>query len=160
MRLPGRFLRMSQWKKLAIVGLAASVVTLALLLLVSSMQRPATAAKQVQGWDSASVRATFAGVQVREVDPTNADVVFYYELENRTDRDYQIQSGSSLRLMSRLKSDGSLAADGRARLADSAFIPVANRTRIAIEIPRAFAWGGQNDGANGEAPLTAATGRL
>jgi hypothetical protein len=109
-----------------------------------------TVAKPAQEWDSASVRATFAGVQVREVDPSNADVVFYYELENRTDRDYQIQTGPSVRLMSRLKTDGSLAADGRAHLADSAFVPVANRTRIAIEIPRAFAWGGQNDGASDE----------
>lgn len=91
-------------------------------------------------WNSDAIEATFEGVQVREVDPTHADVELVYDLDNRTDSDFQLASGPSTVIMKRLKADGSLSSDTQARLASAAFIPTNNRTRIAIEMADAFPW--------------------
>ena len=96
-------------------------------------------------WDSHAIEATFEGVQVREVDPTHAKVDFLYDLDNRTNSDFQLASAQSTVIMKRLKADGSLSADTLARLASAAFIPTNNRTRIAIELADTFPWPGKPD---------------
>jgi hypothetical protein len=138
---------MAQWKKLVLIGIATSVVTLAALVLFSNLRARPTASNPPQGWNSDALRATFAGVEVRQVSPTGALIVFYYDLENDSGRDYQIEAGPNLRLMSRLKSDGSLVEDRRSRIADNVFVPVANRTRVGVEIQCPFAWPAQKDSA-------------
>lgn len=98
-------------------------------------------------WDSQAIVAAFEGVQVREVDPTHADIEFLYDLDNRTSSDFQLASGPSTVIMKRLTADDSLSSDTHARLASTAFIPVNNRTRIAIEIADNLPWPAKAGGA-------------
>jgi hypothetical protein len=138
---------MEQWKKLLLIGLATSVATLAVLVLFSSLRGQSAPVKSPQGWNAGAVRATFASVEVRQLNPTSAAVVFFYDLENNSGSDYQIDAGPNLRLMSRLKSDGSLVADRRAKLTDNAFLPVSNRTRVGVQVDCPFTWPSQRDSA-------------
>jgi len=82
---------------------------------------------------------------VREIDPTHADVLLFYDLENKTDADYQLSSGPNVVIMSRLAADGSLSSDRPVNLESSAFVPARNRTRITLELTRAFNWPAQKD---------------
>jgi hypothetical protein len=136
---------MAQWKKLVLIGIATSVITLAALVLFSNFRGQSAPAKTPQGWNAAAVRATFATVEVRQLNATSAAVVFFYDLENNSGSDYQIEAGPNLRLMSRLKSDGSLVADRRAKLSDNAFLPLANRTRVGVQVDCPFPWPAQRD---------------
>jgi len=136
---------MAQWKKLLLIGLGTSVATLAVLLLFSSLRGQSAPVKSPQGWNAGAVRATFASVEVHQASATSANVVFYFDLENNSGSDYEIDAGPNLRLMSRLKTDGSLVSDKRAKLADNIYLPVANRTRAGIEIQCPFNWPVQKD---------------
>ncbi len=98
-------------------------------------------------WNSRAIESAFAGVQVREVDAAHASVVFLYDLDNRTGSDYQLTPGPSAVIMKRLKADGSLSSDTRARLVSAAFVPTNNRTRIAVELTHPFAWPAKSDAA-------------
>ncbi len=138
---------MAHWKKLLLIGVATSVVTLAALVLFSSLRGQPAPPKQTQGWNAGAIRATFAAVEVHQVNSANAAIFFYYDVENNSGSDYQLDAGQNLRLMSRLKSDGSLVSDKRTRLADNVFVPVSNRTRIGIELDCPFAWPSQKDSA-------------
>ena len=72
---------MAQWKKLVLIGIATSVITLAALVLFSNFRGQSAPAKTPQGWNAAAVRATFATVEVRQLNATSAAVVFFYDLE-------------------------------------------------------------------------------
>lgn len=138
---------MTQWKKLVWIGVATSLATLALLVLVSSLHSNVPGESGLRSWDANSVHASFAGVKVKEIDTADAVVTFYYDLENRSDHDYQLESGPAVRLMTRVAADGSLQAENRAHLAETAFVPVGNRTRIGIQVTRPFAWTAQGEGS-------------
>src|ERR1700722_9366720 len=102
---------MNTWKKLGIAASVIAVVLLTLGLASGKVPRWIALLRRGNTWNSRAIEATFAGVQVREVDSSNATVVFLYDLDNKTDDDYQLAAGSSLIIMSRVKSDGSLTAD-------------------------------------------------
>lgn len=102
-------------------------------------------------WNSQAIDAAFEGVQVREVDPTHADIDFLYDLDNHTDSDFELASGPSTVIMKRLKADASLSSDPRARLASAAFVPTNNRTRMAIEVADTFSWPGKPGAAADQA---------
>ncbi|MGH9717900.1 MAG: hypothetical protein ACRD4R_14405 [Candidatus Acidiferrales bacterium] len=91
-------------------------------------------------WNSHAIEGTLAGVQVREVNPSHAAVVFLYDLDNRTSSDFHLGPGPDAVIMKRLKPDGSLSSDTRARLVSAAFVPTNNRTRVALEMTDSFSW--------------------
>lgn len=141
---------MNTWKKLGIAASVIAVVLLTLGLASGKVPRWIALLRRGNTWNSRAIEATFAGVQVREVDSSNATVVFLYDLDNKTDDDYQLAAGSSLIIMSRVKSDGSLTADEPLTLAASSFVPARNRTRIAVQIMRPFSWPQDSDPSSDE----------
>jgi hypothetical protein len=140
----------SAGKKFGIAGLVIVVVLLAVAAAFGRLPRWLVPAKRGNGWNSHAIEGTLSGVQVRELDPSNAALVFFYDLDNQTDTDFQMAPGSSLLIMGRLKSDGSLSADELITLASAAFVPARNRTRIAIQVTHPFTWPQDTDGASGD----------
>ncbi len=104
----------------------------------SPRQDPSAKPAQASVWNSASVRGTFAGVQVHEVDPAHVQLVFYYDLDNDSDEDYQLTKGPGTVVMTRLKSNGSLSSDEPMELDHSVFLPARNRTRISLRKHASF----------------------
>lgn len=134
-------------------GIAAALVLIALLAATLASGRLAglfSSGRPKNTWNSAAIQATFAGVQVREIDPSKAALVFFYDLDNKTDSDYQLTPGSNLVIMSRLKSDASLNAEEPIVLASPAFIPARNRTRVALQVTHPFAWPQDTDSGSGD----------
>ncbi len=136
---------MAQWKKLGWVALAVCVV--AAILTVVRFSRDGHPTAPANAWNSRAIESTLAGVRVRELDPTHAAVVFFYDLDNRTDTDYRLASGPNVVIMSRLQPSGSLSSDQPVSLDSIAFVPAKNRTRIALEMSHAFDWPAQRDAA-------------
>ncbi len=106
----------------------------------SPRQEPAAKATQAPAWNSASVRGSFAGLQVHEVDPGHVQLIFYYDLDNESDADYQLTKGPETVVMTRLKSNGSLSSDEPMELDHSVFLPARNRTRISLQTTQVFGW--------------------
>src|SRR5271170_6409837 len=98
---------MRGWKKLGVVLLSAA----GLVLIFGKLPRAQTLAKPANPWNLHAIESSFAGVRVREIDPSHSAVVFLYDLDNRTDSDYQLTKGSAVVVMSRLKSSGSLSSE-------------------------------------------------
>jgi hypothetical protein len=122
-----------------------SILVACLLVLVifvlprTPMSEPAEKHAAAPVWNS-PIQGSFAGVQVKEVDPTHAALIFSYDLDNNTDTDYQLTKGPSTVVMTRLKSSGSASSAEPVELDNSAFLPARNRTRIAIAMTRNFNW--------------------
>ena len=117
------------------VGLVAvTAIAIALRFARNTPAGPANA------WNSSAIQSKLAGIRVKEIDPAHAAVVFFYDLDNRTDTDYRLSSGPNVVIMSRLEPSGSLSSDQQINLDANAFVPAKNRTRIGIEMSRAFAW--------------------
>jgi hypothetical protein len=129
--------------------LAACTVSLLLLIaFAGSMPRGQTLADPAPPWNSHAIEGAFAGVRVSEIDPSKAEVVFFYDLDNKTDNDYQLSKGPAIVIMSRLKSSGSLSSEKQVALRSPAFVPARNRTRIELGVTRAFNWPAQIDVAS------------
>jgi hypothetical protein len=126
---------------------AAGVCAAALILYSLAVHRFAGGDGAPDSWNSAAIRGTLAAVRVRELDPTHAAVIFFYDLDNRTDTDYRLSNGPNVVIMSRLQSSGILSSDQQITLDAAAFVPAKNRTRIALEISHAFEWPAQRDQA-------------
>jgi hypothetical protein len=133
---------MAAMRKLLIFVLFMCVLALVVIRIFPGVPRQEPAAKPAQAsvWNSASVRGTFAGLQLHEVDPTHVQLVFYYDLENDSDADYQLTKGPGTVVMTRLKSNGSLSSDEAMELDHSVFLPAKNRTRISLQSTQAFSW--------------------
>jgi hypothetical protein len=127
----------------SILTLAVFAILLALLgylvLPLVSRQAPQTATTATP-WNPGAVRAELSGIQVRETDPNHATVVFSYDLDNQTDADYQMAKGPNTVIMTRLKSDGTLAPNDNLHLDNSVFVPAHNRTRISFSADQPFRW--------------------
>ncbi|HXQ25418.1 MAG TPA: hypothetical protein VN822_03320 [Candidatus Acidoferrales bacterium] len=135
---------MAGWKKTALLIVVACLLLLLLLSVVGKLPKWATRAAP---WNAGAIQATFAGVSVREIDPSHAAVLLSYDLENKTETDYQLTSGPNVVIMSRLAADRTLNSDRPANLESSAFVPARNRTRIALELTRSFNWPAEKDAA-------------
>jgi hypothetical protein len=106
----------------------------------SRNSKPAAAPKQPDGWNSTAIRGSFEGIQVKEVDPKHAALIFSYELENTTVTDYRFAANQKVSLIGRLKSEGSLKAEDSIRIDNSIFLPARNRARVTLELSYAFKW--------------------
>jgi hypothetical protein len=134
-------------KRKVVMWTAAAVCLLAAGAITWAYHRVQSAGDAPNAWNSAAIHGTLSAIRVRELDPTHAAVIFFYDLENRTDNDYRLASGPNVVIMSRLQSSGILSSDEQISLDASAFVPAKNRTRIALEITHAFQWPTQRDAA-------------
>jgi hypothetical protein len=128
-------------------GGSLSVLSAACLLAGCAHNGP-TAPKPEGTWNPRAVQTSYAGLRVREIDPSNAAVVFLYDLDNKSQNDYQLAKGSDVVVMSRLKSSKTFSSEKRVTLSDSAFVPANNRTRIALEVNEPFSWPSRMDAAS------------
>jgi hypothetical protein len=147
-RLVTTVMKMSTGKKLGIGGAMIVVALFAATLASGRLSAWLSPARPKNTWNSAAIQGTFAGVQVREIDPSEAALVFFYDLDNKTDIDYQLSPGPNLVIMSHLKSNGSLSAEEPIVLESAAFVPARNRTRIAVEVTHPFVWPQDTDSAS------------
>jgi len=124
---------------------AAGVAAIAAIVIAVRFVRSAAPTGHAEAWNSSAIQSTLAGIRVKEIDPAHAAVVFFYDLDNRTDTDYRLSSGPNVVIMSRLQPSGSLSSDQQINLDANAFVPAKNRTRIGVEMSRAFAWPSARD---------------
>ncbi len=99
--------------------------------------------KQPTGWNSNAIRSTFEGVQIRELDPAHAELIFSYKLENTTNSDYRLPGGPNVAIVAQLKSDGSLKPQDSMRVDSPVFLPARDRARVALSVSRSFNWPSQ-----------------
>jgi hypothetical protein len=129
-------------KKLLIFGLFVAVLAFLVFYVLprGARQQPSASEAQPAPWNSGAMHSTFAGVQVREVDPAHAELVFSYDLDNNTESDYRLTKGPSTVVMTRLKSNGTLSSDEPVDIVNSVFLPAKNRTRISLQVMHPFNW--------------------
>jgi len=142
---------MARWTKPVAIGAVTCALVLSFVLLMGRFARGRSPAAPTAPWNMGAMEATPAGIQVKEVDSAHAAIVFSYDLDNKTDRDYRLASGPNVVIMSRLRSGGSLVTNEQASLGSTAFVPARNRTRIALALTRPFSWPAQRDAAAEEA---------
>ncbi len=134
-----------QAKKLAIIALLVAGVTgVSYSWFAPHAARGAPRRAAVEVGD---LTATYVRTELRQVDPANAALFLYYEIENKTDSDYRLGAAPGLVIMSRLRSGGSLSSQEDVRFSYSAFIPARQRVRVALEMRHAFAWPSDKDSA-------------
>jgi hypothetical protein len=118
---------------------AASVV----FFVLRNPPKQESAPKRPREWNTNAIRGTFAGVEVKEIDPTHAQLVFSYDLENVTDAEYRLTGGPEVVLMEQLKSDGSLRSQDSIRIDNPVFLPAKSHGRVGLQIERPFNWPSQ-----------------
>jgi len=133
-------------KKLGIIG-AATLIGLAAVwgLISAGAAWFGGHSKTSVLWNVGTIRATYVGAQLREVNPSNAILVLHYNLENGTDDDYQLSDMNGIVIMCKLKSDGTLTSEDHIKLSYPTFLPARQRARVALEIPHPFDWPAEND---------------
>jgi hypothetical protein len=120
--------------RLLVVLIAFLGAAALLFLALSKPSKPPTAPKQPEGWNSTAIRSSFEGIQVKEVDPTHAALIFSYDLENTTDADYHLSNGPRVLIMGQLKSNTSLKPEDSMQIENPIFLPARNRIRIALQM--------------------------
>lgn len=138
-------------KKIIVVGILCCAVLFFAAGYFSRAPKVVHSATNQEPWNSQAIRSSFTGVQVRELDSSHAAVDFLYDLENRTNSDFELAPGPNAIVMKRLKVDGSLSADANARLTSTAFIPTNNRTRVTLEVTGHFIWPAKQDASTDQA---------
>jgi len=138
---------MARWKELGPMVLIACAVLLLLVFILGRLASTKSPATHAGSWNSDAIEGTCAGIRVREIDPAHAAVDFLYDLDNKTDADYQLVKGPNILIMDRLKPAGTLGPDQRVGLDSTAFVPAKSRTRITLEITHSFNWPRQQDAA-------------
>jgi hypothetical protein len=126
---------------------ACLLVVVVFVLPRTPAPEPATQHTSAPVWNTSAIQSTFAGVQIKEIDPTHANLIFSYDLDNNTDTDYQVTKGSTTVVMTRLASSGSVSSDEPVALGNSVFLPARNRTRVTLELTKNFNWPGQMYGS-------------
>jgi hypothetical protein len=126
--------------RLLVVTIAFLSAAALLFLALSRPSKPPAAPKQLEGWNSTAIRSSFEGIQVKEVDPTHAALIFSYDLENTTDSDYHLSNDPKVLIMGRLKSNTSLKPEDSMQIENPIFLPARNRIRIALEVNNSFNW--------------------
>jgi hypothetical protein len=119
---------------------AASVV---FFVLRNPPKQESAPKQQPRDWNTNAIRGIFAGVQVKEIDPTHAQLIFSYDLENATDSEYRLTVGPEVALMEQLKSDGSLRSQDSIRIDSPVFLPAKSRGRVSLQVARPFNWPSQ-----------------
>lgn len=126
--------------RLLVVTIAFIISGALLFFTFTRLSTEAIAPKRPEGWNASAIRSSFEGLQVKEVDPTHAALIFNYDLENTTDSDYRLANGPKALIMGRLKSSSTLKAEDSMQIDNAIFLPARNRARIALEISYSFNW--------------------
>jgi hypothetical protein len=126
--------------RLLVVTIAFLSAAALLFLALGRPSKPPAAPKQPEGWNSTAIRSSFEGIQVKEVDPTHAALIFSYDLENTTDSDYHLSNDPKVLIMGRLKSNTSLKPEDSMQIDNSIFLLARNRMRISLEVNYSFNW--------------------
>ena len=142
------------------MGAVTCALLVSFAVLLGRFVRGRPAAAPASPWNVGAMEATLAGIQVKEVDSAHAAILFSYDLDNKTDRDYSLASGPNVVIMSRLRSDGSLVTNEQASLSSTAFVPARNRARIALVLTQPFPWPAQRDAAADETFRQLVTGKI
>jgi hypothetical protein len=129
--------------RLLVVTIAFLGAAALLFLALRPPSKPAAAAGQPEGWNSSAIRSSFVGVQVKEIDPAHAALIFSYDLESTTDSDYHSSNDPKVLIVGRLKSNGSLKPEDSMQIDNSIFLPARNRARIALKVSYSFNWPAQ-----------------
>ncbi|MFY9531037.1 MAG: hypothetical protein WBC04_01695 [Candidatus Acidiferrales bacterium] len=132
-------------KNFLAICISAVIIGFAIAFALGKFPRLESSARSGAPWDSNAISSTFAGFQVREVNPANATLILFYDVQNNTDHDYQLANGADTVIMGRLKSDSSLIAEEQIKLNNPAFVPAKNRTRISLGATHPFEWPEQMD---------------
>ena len=111
-----------------------------LFFVLNPPSKQAMAPKQPGDWNSDAIRSSFEGVQVKEIDPTHAALIFSFDLENTTDSDYHLSKDQKMLIIGRLKSNGGFKAEDSMQIDNSVFVPAGNRARIALKLSYSFNW--------------------
>jgi hypothetical protein len=98
-------------------------------------------------WSQGTIRASYVGSQLKEIDKTRSSLMISYDLENDSDSDYRLTDGPGVIILSRLKSDGSYSQEQPVRLGYPVFVPAKQHARLAIEITQPFTWPAESDPA-------------
>lgn len=98
-------------------------------------------------WTQGTIRASYVGSQLKEIDKAHSSLVISYDLENSTDSDYRLADGPGIIILSRLKADGSYSQEQAVRLGYPVFVPARQHARLAIEMTQPFAWPAEEDPA-------------
>ncbi len=138
----------SHWQKAGVASLLIVLLAGLLLWFTGRFPQSEIAAKSAAPWNIHALQTAYAGVRVREIDASNAAVVFLYDIDNKSGSDYKLVKGPDVVVMSRLKSAGTLSSEKPVTLSASAFVPVNNRTRIALEIAEPFSWPAHMDSSS------------
>jgi hypothetical protein len=134
-------------KKALVIGASAGAGLFLVLLLILGWASHSSPVKLPGSWNQNAIKATYVGVQLRQIDKALAGLFVSYDLENNTDRDYRLSDAPGIVIMSRLKSDHSLSQEELIRLSYPAFLPANQRVRVAIEISYPFVWPAPGDPA-------------
>jgi hypothetical protein len=135
-------------KKALVIGASGGAGSLLLLILILTRAGfNSSHLKPPGSWSQNSIKATYVGSQLRQIDKALAGLFLSYDLANNTDRDYRLANTPGVVIMSRLKSGHSLSQEELIRLSYPAFLPANRRVRIAIEISHPFAWPAPGDPA-------------
>jgi hypothetical protein len=129
--------------RLLIVTIAFLISGALLFFTFTRLSKQAVAPKPPEVWNSSAIRSSFQGLQVKEVDPAHAALVFTYDLENTTDSDYRLAKDPKVLIMGRLKSSSTLKAEDAMQINNSIFLPARNRARVALEMSYPFNWPAQ-----------------
>lgn len=109
-------------------------------VVASKIAPPAPSASLGGSWNPQAIQTTFAGFRVEQIDSSNAAVVFFYDLDNRSNNDYQLSNGPQVVVMRRLKSSGALSSERPVVLTAFAFLPAKKRSRISLQVTEPFGW--------------------
>lgn len=126
--------------RLLVVIIAFLSAAALLFLVLGRSSKQAVSPRQPEGWNSNAIRSSFEGVQVKEIDPTHAALIFSYDLENTTNSDYHLSNDPEVVIMARLKSNSILKAEDSMQIDNSIFLPARNRARIVLEATYSFNW--------------------
>lgn len=131
----------------AAIGVGIVILVAAIGLAGGSIAKSRASKPPAGVWNAGAIGGSFAGIRVQEADPSDASVLFLFDLDNKSGADYNLTGDSSLIVMGRLKSTGSLSPERQYRLASTVFLPAGNRTRMTLETTFPFHWPSQMDAA-------------
>lgn len=140
-------IKVSRKGLLWIGGLAAGAVLVLSVFVVAASSLKLFPREKSLGWNQGTIRVSYVGSQLREIDKSNSALMISYDLENDTDSDYRLVNGPGVVILSRLKSDGSFSQEQPVRLSYPVFLPARQHARLAIEITQPFVWPAEKDPA-------------
>jgi hypothetical protein len=129
----------------AIACLAGAGLVLLMVFMMGAAAFKGSRGNTPKSWNRDAIKATYVASQLRETDKAHSTLTISYDLENTTESDYQLEAGSGVVILSKLKTDGSLSQQEPMRLSYPVFLPAKQHARLALEMTQPFAWPAKED---------------